>query len=90
MENLKLRQIAHALPSYLKEIPEGTKITSGQFVKKGGLDPKDLSKADLLEFHEVFFVAANVRRITLDPPEHASKSEELPWNLEFTVRRDNQ
>ncbi len=87
MKNQKLCQISHALPSYFLELPNGTEITSAQLIQKGGLDPNTLDEEDLLEFHEVCFVAAKACGVTLDMSKHAFRLEGLPWNLEFVIRK---
>ena len=44
-----LRHIAEFLVEELREMPDGTEITSGQLLKVGGYDPQEFEFSDLMD-----------------------------------------
>ena len=80
-----LRHIAEYLVEELREMPDGTEITSGQLLKVGGYDPQEFEFSDLMDYHQYLFRAAKASHITLDMSKHENKVEGLPFNLDFVV-----
>ena len=50
-----LRHIAEYLVEELREMPDGTEITSGQLLKVGGYDPQEFEFSDLMDYHQYLF-----------------------------------
>ena len=80
-----LRHIAEFLVEELREMPDGTEITSGQLLKVGGYDSQEFEFSDLMDYHQYLFRAAKANHITLDMSKHENKVEGLPFNLDFVV-----
>ena len=80
-----LRYIAEDLVEELREIPDGTEITSGQMLEKRGYDLKELGSEDLSDYHEDLLRAAKANHITLHPVNQDNRDEGLPWKLGFVV-----
>ena len=88
MKKTEIKQIVKDLVEELRELPDGTVITSGQLLDRAGYDLKDLSEGDLLDYHDALFKAAKANHITLDMSKHENRLEGLPWNLDFVVRNE--
>ncbi len=88
MKKTEIKQIVKDLVEVLRELPDGTEITSGQLLGRAGYDLKDLSEGDLFDYHEALFKAAKANHITLDMSRHENRLEGLPWNLDFVVRNE--
>ena len=86
MTKTELRYLAEDLVHELREMPDGTEITSWQLLKVGGYDPDEYDFSDLMEYHQALFRAAKANHITLDMSKHENKVEGLPYNLDFVVR----
>lgn len=86
MNKTELRHIAEDLVVELRELPDGTEITSGLLLKRIGYDPEELSEGELLGYHEALLRTAKTNPITLDMSKHENMSEGLLWNLDFVVR----
>lgn len=86
MTKNELRYIAEDLVEELREMPDGTEITSCQLLKVGGYDPQEFEFFDLMDYHQYLFRAARANHITLDMSKHENKVEGLPFNLDFVVR----
>ena len=86
MTKTELRYIAEDLVEELREMPDGTEITSWQLLKTGGYDPQDFNISELMDYHQYLFRAARANHITLDMSNHENKVEGLPFNLDFAVR----
>ena len=86
MTQSELRHIAEDLIDELRELPDGTEITSWQLLKLGGYDPEEYSEEDLVEYHQYLLKTAKANHITLDMSKHEFRLEGLPYNLDFIVR----
>ncbi len=86
MTKTELRYIAEDLVEELRELPDGTAVTSGLLLKRIGYDPKDMNDEELFDYHNALFRAAKANHMILDMSEHENKLEGLPWNLDFVVR----
>ena len=86
MTKNEIRELAEEMVEELRELPDGTEITSGQILKTSGIEPDELDDRDLFGFHEALFRAAKANHITLDMAKHDGLVEGLPWNLDFVVR----
>ena len=69
----------------LKELPDGTEITTSQLMKIAGLLPRDSRSQDLMEIHFALFDAVENEPIILDMSKHENKFEGLPYNLDYMV-----
>jgi len=78
-----------ALIARLKELPDGTEITTCQLMKAAGVWHDDMDFSDLMLIHSALFEAAEKEHITLDMSKHENMLEGLPYNLDFTVMRQN-
>lgn len=85
MTKTEIRHIAENLVDELRELPDGTEITSAQLLKKGGYDIKGLDDGDMFDYHDALFRVAKANHIMLDMSKHDGKEEGLPWNLDFVV-----
>ena len=86
MTKTELRHIAEDLVEELRELPDGTEITSSQLLRKEGYAEDELEYGEMLDYHEALFRAAKANHITLDMSNHENKLEGLPWNQDFIVR----
>ena len=86
MTKTELRYMAENLVEELREMPDGTEITSWQLLKAGGYDPQELDFSELMDHHQYLFRIARANHITLDMSKHEGKVEGLPYNLDFVVR----
>ena len=86
MTKTELRYMAEDLVEELREMPDGTEITSWQLLKAGGYDPQELDFSELMDHHQYLFRIARANHITLDMSKHEGKVEGLPYNLDFVVR----
>ena len=86
MTKTELRYIAEDLVDELREMPDGTEITSWKLLKVKGYDPNEFSVSDLMDYHQSLIRAAKANHITLDMSKHADKVEGLQYNLDFVVR----
>ncbi len=86
MTKTELRYMAEDLVEELREMPDGTEITSWQLLKVGGYDPQELDFSELIDYHQYLFRIARANHITLDMSKHEGKVEGLPYNLDFVVR----
>lgn len=86
MTKTELRYMAEDLVEELREMPDGTEITSWQLLKAGGYDPQELDFSELMDHHQYLFRIARANHITLDMSKHEVKVEGLPYNLDFVVR----
>ncbi len=85
MTKAELRHVAESLIEELREMPDGTEITSARLLRMGGYDPQDFSSSELMEYHQSLFRAAAASHITLDMSKHAGLIEGLAYNLPFAV-----
>ena len=82
----QIRHIAEGMIDELREMPDGTRITSAQLLKKYEYDPKEFGDEGLFDFHYALDRAAKANHITLDMSDHEDRLEGLPYNLDFAVR----
>lgn len=64
MTQSELRHIAENLIDELRELPDGTEITSWQLLKMGGYDPEELNEGELVDYHQALLRAAKAKHIT--------------------------
>ena len=86
MNKTELRHIAESLIEELREMPDGTEITSGYLLRHYAGISEELEFNEMFDYHESLFRAAKANHITLDMSKHDNKVEGLPWNLDFAVR----
>lgn len=86
MTKTEIRYIAEDLVDELREMQDGTEITSWQLLKAGGYDPQELDFSELMDYHQYLLRIARANHITLDMSKHEGKVEGLPYNLDFVVR----
>ena len=82
----EIRHIAEGLVDELREMPDGTRITSAQLLIKYGYDLKEFGEWGLFDFHYALDRAAKANHITLDMSDHKDKVEGLLYNLDFAVQ----
>ena len=80
-----LRSIAEDLIEDLREMEDGTAITTWQLLKALGYDMDEFEFMDLFEVHAAIFDAARRHHITLDMSAHDEKVEGLLYNLDYIV-----
>lgn len=81
-----IRHIAEGLIDELREMPDGTRITSAQLLRKYGYDLKEFDEWGLFDFHYALDRVARANHIILDMSEHEGKVEGLLYNLDFVVQ----
>ena len=86
MTKTELRHIAESLVEELREMPDGTDITSGELLRIGGYDPQESDFSELMDYHQYLFLAAKANHIILDMSKHDGMVEGLPFNLDFVVK----
>ena len=82
----EIRHIAAGLIEELREMPDGTRITSAQLLMKYGYDLDEFGEWGLFDFHYALDRAAKANHITLDMSDHKDKVEGLLYNLDFVIR----
>ena len=82
----QIRHIAEGLIDELREMPDGTRITSAQLLGKYDYELEEFGEGGLFDFHEALARAAKGNHITLDMSDHKDKLEGLLYNLDFAVR----
>ena len=70
----------------LRELPEGTEITTYQLAKKAGFNISIYDASTLFPLHFAIFDAAEKAGMELDMSKHENKIEGLPFNLDYVVR----
>ena len=88
MTKAEVERIVEELVEELRELTDGTEITSRQLLERAGCDLKELSEDELFDCHEALCQAAEDARISLDMSKHEGIQEGLPWDLDFVVRND--
>ncbi len=86
MTKAELRSIAEDLIDDLREMPDGTEMTSLQLLKDGGYDPQNFGFSELVDYHQDLLREAKANHITLDMSKQEDKEEGSPYNLDFVVR----
>lgn len=85
MTKTEIRHLAEGLVDELRELPDGTEITSVQLLTRNGYDQREMDDGDLFDYHDALFRVAKANHIVLDMSKHDNKIEGLPWNLDFVV-----
>ena len=70
----------------LRELPDGTEITTFQLVRKAGFDVSIYDAKTLFPLHFAIFDEAEENSLELDMTKHENKLEGLPFNLDYVVR----
>lgn len=78
--------IVKELIGKLKELPDGSRITTRQLLKLAGRSPEK-EGIDVMAVHAALFRAAEKAHILLDMSEHEDKCEGLPVNLDYVVMK---
>lgn len=82
----EIRHIAEGLIEELREMPDGTAITSAQLLMKYDYDLEQFGEWGLFDFHYALDRVARANHIKLDMSAHEGKVEGLLYNLDFIVR----
>ena len=79
-----IRDIAEDLVEELRDLDDGTKISTRELAEQNWYD--DLDEDDLFELDDALRRAAKANKITLDMSAHKGLEEGLPFNLSFIVK----
>jgi len=82
----KLDQIAERIVKQLSKQEDGFNSTVAMMAS--GLGYSDMEMEDLFVLNEKVFKLANESGLTLDMSAHDGLFEGLPFNLDFTLKRD--
>ena len=88
-ENGGIKRIVGLLIRILKFRSDGYSTTTSRLLEETGMDMERLDDGTLLEFHTALFEEAKKEGIYLDMSSHEGMLEGLPYNLDFTVRKNN-
>ena len=84
MDRRMRNSIVKELIGKLKELPDGSKVTTRQLLKLAGRSPEK-EDIDVMAVHAALFKAAEKAHILLDMSEHKDKCEGLPENLDYVA-----
>lgn len=83
--NAELRDIAEELVEELRELDDGTAISTWKLLQTSGYDEEDACKMDLIYLHDYLAKAAKRNHIILDMPMNVGEVEGRPHELEYIV-----
>ncbi len=86
MDKTEMRYLAEDMVEDLRELEDGTSITTYQLLTRYGYTEKDLDIGELFDLHNMLFKLAKANHITLDMSAHEGLAEGLPFHLDFVVR----
>ena len=87
MRGKENKQIVEDMMKILKELPEGTFITSYQLMTDAGYDVDTKTDDSILsDIHFALFEEAEKEGVVLDMSKHDGKFEGLPYVLDFEVK----
>lgn len=87
MDCKRMDEIIRRMLEKLHSVNDGTVLTTWRLLKLADYGPEQFSFGDLLAIHTTLFEAAEEDHFVLDMSGHEGKSEGLPFNLEFVVRK---
>ena len=82
----QIRHIAEDLVEELREMEDGTRISSVQLLQINNYDLDEFGEDGLFDFDNALRRAAKANHIFLDMSEHEGLFEGLPYNLDFIVK----
>lgn len=89
MTKTEMQRIAEELTEELRNVPDGTEITTAQLLRLCGYDTERLSLPEMMGIHTALAHTAKKARVTLDMSAHKGKEEGLPVHLAYTVHNEN-
>lgn len=79
-------RIAKGLIEDVRELDDGSGISTWQLLKDANYDMDSFRPMDLFEIHDALFREAKKNRMTLDLSAHKDHPEGLTYNLDFIIR----
>lgn len=84
LTNEEIREISQELLEYLRELTDGTRITTFLLLQESR-NCEEFDSIDLMRIHEDLVSLAKNSNISLDMSEHDNKLEGLSYNLDYIV-----
>ena len=85
MNKNELNEVVQDLLKRIRELPDGSSISTAILVEEAYNNPRDL-RDSLMEIHFALLDAAKKEGIKLDMSEYDDKAVGLPYNLNYVIR----